>query len=234
LPSPSFSSSTGSSGPRRGIPRSQANFRLPGDVESELTAAGGRRGGRLADTLKAASTAYARERYGEVVHLLRIVIAEAPDSAAARELFGLALYREGKYVEAARELDRFTELTGSVEQHPVLADCHRALKHFTRVDDLWQELSEASPSSELISECRIVRAGSLADRDRLREAIDLLSRAVKPLKRPKDHHLRTWYVLADLLERAGELPRARELFARIATADSAFADAAERATSLSG
>ena len=48
------------------------------------------------------------------------------------------------------------------------------------------------------------------------------------MKRPADHHLRVWYVLADLYERAGDLPRARELFDRIARADPSFADVAER------
>ena len=219
---------------RRGIPRSEANFRLPDEVASELTRLGGRRGTRLADVLKTASTAYARERYGEVITVLRPVLPDLPEAPALRELLGLALYRESRWVEAVKELERFAEMTGSVEQHPVLADCHRALHHYSRVEELWEELAEASPSADLVAECRIVRAGALADQGRLRDAIEVLARTVKPLKRPSEHHLRTWYVLADLYERSGEMPHARELFGRIVTSDPSFADASERVSSLSG
>ena len=55
-------------------------------------------------------------------------------------------------------------LTGSTEQHPVLADCYRALRRYDEVEPLWQELREVSPSAELVAEGRIVYAGSLADR----------------------------------------------------------------------
>jgi hypothetical protein len=40
------------------------------------------------------------------------------------------------------------------------------------------------------------------------------------------------YALADLYERAGDIPRARELFKRIARHDPRFFDAAERVKSL--
>ena len=58
-------------------------------------------------------------------------------------------------------------LTGSTEQHPVLADCYRALKRWARVDELWEELRAASPSADLVAEGRIVVAGGLADRGRI-------------------------------------------------------------------
>ena len=47
-----------------------------------------------------------------------------------------------------------------------------------------------------------------------------------------EHHLRLWYALADLYERAGDLPRARELFDRVREHDAAFADVAERLAAL--
>jgi tetratricopeptide (TPR) repeat protein len=77
----------------------------------------------------------------------------------------------------------------------------------------------------------LVQAGALADRSRLEEAIELLATAAKKgdIRRPKDHHLRTWYALADLYERAGEVPRARELFRRVKELDvDEVYDAAER------
>ena len=52
------------------------------------------------------------------------------------------------------------------------------------------------------------------------------------MKRVQAHHLRLWYALADLYERAGEIPRAREFFGRVRKQDSSFADVAERLAAL--
>ena len=51
-------------------------------------------------------------------------------------------------------------------------------------------------------------------------------------KRPREHHLRRAYALADLYERAGAVPRARELFAWLAAEDPDLADVVERARAL--
>jgi tetratricopeptide (TPR) repeat protein len=186
----------------------------------------------MESALMEASIAFERERYGDALRLLRPLIEEAPDVAAIQELTGLCLYRQEKWAEALRHLDRFVELTGSVEQHPVLSDCHRALRHYGQVKDLWEELSASSPSAELVAEGRIVMSGSLADQGSLREAIALMERAPLSTKRPKPHHLRMWYVLADLYERAGDVPRARELFSRIAGHEPEFADVDSRIAAL--
>ena len=60
-------------------------------------------------------------------------------------------------------------------------------------------------------------AGMLADRGDLEEAIALLATGGKSLRHPDACHLRQWYALGDLYERAGDLPRARELFERVAS-----------------
>ena len=52
------------------------------------------------------------------------------------------------------------------------------------------------------------------------------------MKRVQPHHLRLWYALGDLYERAGEIPRAREMFERVRKQDSSFADVAERLAAL--
>ena len=62
-------------------------------------------------------------------------------------------------------------MTRSTEQHPVLADCYRALKRTEAVPGLWEELREASPSAELVTEGRIVMAGALADKGGVAGAI---------------------------------------------------------------
>jgi hypothetical protein len=46
------------------------------------------------------------------------------------------------------------------------------------------------------------------------------------------HHIRLTYALADLVERAGDIPRARQLFRRVADADPDFADVSNRLRTL--
>ena len=77
---------------------------------------------------------------------------------------------------AARELTAFVDLTGSVEQHPVLMDCWRAQRRYDKVEELWEELAQSSPSGALVTEGRIVLAGAQADDGRLQEAIETLAR----------------------------------------------------------
>ena len=110
----------------------------------------------------------------------------------------------------------------------MLADAYRALGRYRKVDQLWLELREASPSAALVAEGRIVAAGALADQERLGDAIDLLEPAVKLVSRPKEHQLRQTYALADLYERAGSLARARELFGWLVAHERDFADARRR------
>jgi tetratricopeptide (TPR) repeat protein len=145
-----------------------------------------------------------------------------------RELTGLVQYRLGNYRAAGKELEAFVELTDSVEQHPILMDCARAQKRWRRVDELWQELAAASPDPEVVTEGRIVAAGSLADRGRLQDAIAMLARKADAVKRPRPEHLRLWYALADLEERAGNTARARALFDRVAAHDPDLADVEAR------
>ena len=56
--------------------------------------------------------------------------------------------------------------------------------------------------------------------------------ATKALRNPSDRHVRQWYLLADLYERAGDVPRAREYFERILRADPEAYDVAERLRGL--
>jgi hypothetical protein len=111
-------------------------------------------------------------------------------------------------------------------------DCARALGKHRRVDELWEELAAASPSGALVTEGRIVLAGSRADQGRLTDAIAILDRRGGNPNRVMEHHIRVWYALADLYERAAEIPKARELFLRIRAQDAGFADVAERLASL--
>jgi tetratricopeptide (TPR) repeat protein len=112
-------------------------------------------------------------------------------------------------------------------------DCYRSQRRWRKVEELWLELASVSPSAELVAEGRIVYAGALADQGRLPEALALLRKRAERVKTPKEHHLRLWYALADLLERAGDLPAARTLFRKISAQDPSFVDVAERLAALS-
>jgi tetratricopeptide (TPR) repeat protein len=181
-----------------------------------------------------AVTAYDRGRFEEAARLGKQVAKEAPSVAAVHQLVGLAAYRSGMWREAIRQLDLYEQLTGEVDQRPALMDCHRALGKPRKVADLWSELRLRSPDADVLAEGRMVAAGMLADRGKLADALTLLvsAGAGRALRNPSDRHLRQWYALADLYERAGDLPRARELFLRVQRADPGAFDVAERLTAL--
>ena len=195
-------------------------------VEPAVAAKVERRLGQAAD-------AFERDHLADAVRILRPLSKDAPNVPAVRELTGLAYYGTGQWAAAAKELEAFRSLAGSVEQHPVLADCYRALKRYGTVKELWDELREASPSAALVTEGRIVAAGALADQGDINGAIRLLERGpVKPTRGAAAHHARLWYALADLYERAGDAPKARELFGRVVAVEPGLADAAERLAGL--
>lgn len=182
--------------------------------------------------MREAARAFDRERFDDAVIVLRPLVRDAPRAASVRELYGLSLYRLGRYGDAAQELELFGRLTGSAEQLPVLADCYRALKRWGDVEASWEELREASPSAPLVNEGRLVMAGALADQGRLPDAIALLAKGFRVPKSPQVHHLRRMYALADLYERSGELGEARRLFRDVARVLPDFADVTARVRAL--
>ncbi|HEV3362615.1 MAG TPA: tetratricopeptide repeat protein [Acidimicrobiia bacterium] len=192
-----------------------------------------RDGARLQDALMKGARALDRGYEREALKILRPWREVHPESVELRELLGLTYYRLGRWALAQKELDAFLGLTDSTEQHPVLMDIARALGRYKRVEQLWEELRAASPGAELVTEGRIVAAGALADQGKLDEAIKVLERAPANPKRILPHHLRLWYALADLHERAGDIPAARALFRKISAQDPQFVDVAERLAALS-
>jgi len=187
---------------------------------------------RMEAKLKDASKAFRRERFEEARKVLRPLAESAPTAESVRELLGLTYYRLGRWKLAVAELEAFRGLNGSTEQHPVLADCYRALGRHGKVSELWEELRAASPSAALVAEGRIVYAGSLADQGKVTDAITVLSQSKPPAKKPQEHHLRVTYALADLHERAGDVPRARQLFGIVASADPDLGDVEARLRAL--
>lgn len=194
---------------------------------------GEKAGNRAARELDSAAKAFDAERYDEALKRVKPLSQVAPEVPEVCELYGLTLYRLERWGPASRELEDFRVRSGSTEQHPVLADCYRAQGRWADVDELWKELREASPSGELVTEGRIVAAGALADQGDLPGGIRLLQKSWKRPKRAKEHHLRRAYALADLHERAGEIPAARDLFAWIDRQAPGFVDVPARLAALS-
>ncbi len=209
-------------------PEVAADIRKAADVATALH----RR--HLVERAELAYGAYERGRYQDALRAIKPVADEAPGVAAVRELAGLAAYRSGRWREASRHLNAFGVLSETTEHLPVLMDCQRALHKPKKVAELWTELRHSSPDPDILAEGRIVAAASLADTGDLSGAIAMLATAgaSKALRNPSDRHIRQWYLLADLYERAGDVPRAREYFERLLRADAGAYDVAERLRGL--
>ncbi len=203
------------------------------DLDVSLTRAlGARQAGKARADLDAAARAYEHERYTESLRLMARLSKAAPDIPEVRELHGLSLYRMGRWPAAIVELEAFRVLSGTAEQNAVLADCYRALRRWSDVDELWEELRDMSPNPEAVNEGRIVAAGALADRGELGAALALLEKGWRIPSRPMVHHLRRAYAMADLYERSGSPVRARELFRWVRSIDPEFSDIADRIRQL--
>jgi tetratricopeptide (TPR) repeat protein len=189
---------------------------------------------QLVDRAEAAAASYERGRHQDALRTIKPVVDEVPGVAAVRELAGLAAYRSNRWREAARHLQAYGELTDSVDHVPVLMDTQRALHKPKKVAELWSELRHSSPEPDVLAEGRIVAAATLAEGGDLNGAISLLATAgaTKALRNPSNRHVRQWYVLADLYERAGDVPRARQYFERVAKADPDAYDVTERLRNL--
>jgi tetratricopeptide (TPR) repeat protein len=164
--------------------------------------------------------------------MVQPVLRDLPDLAFAHEIAGLALYRLGQWRKAAAELEIARNLRTTLDHHPVLADCYRALKRYHEVDLLWRELRDASRAPALMAEGRIVAAGALADQGDLAGALKLMGKATEVPKKARDYHLRQWYVLGDLFDRSGDVIKARRYFALVAEHDREFADVSDRLRTL--
>ena len=188
----------------------------------------------LVERAEAAYGAYERGRFQDALRAIKPVADEAPRVAAVRELAGLAAYRSGRWRSAAGHLQAFGALSDSTEHLPVLMDCQRAMHKPKKVAALWSELRQSSPDPDVLAEGRIVAAASLADSGDLNGAIAMLANAgaSKALRNPSERHLRQWYLLGDLYERAGDVPKAREYFERVSRVDAEAYDVPERLRGL--
>lgn len=215
----------------------RASYALPGDVaanirKSFIGTAYMRE--KMVMTLTKAAEAYDRKRYEEALRLGRTVADATPGVAAVRELTGLAAYQGERWNMAKIHLRAHFTLTADPEHLPLVMDCDRAHRRYRAVEKTFEELEASEPTADVLTEGRIVMAGALADQRKFHEAIDLLVRAggTKQLRNPSYRHVRLWYALADIFDRAGDAGSARELFARVILAEPDAYDAQSRLAEL--
>ena len=217
--------------------KARVKYALPGDVAADVRKAfigTAYMREKMVMTLTRAAEAYDRKRYEEALRLGRIVSDAVPGVAPVRELTGLAAYRAERWNMAKIHLRAYFTITADPEHLPLVMDCDRANRRYRAVEKTFEELSDAEPTAEVLAEGRIVMASTLADQRKYPEAIELLTKAgaTKQLRNPSYRHVRLWYALADVFDRAGDTASARELFARVVIAEPDAYDAQARLAEL--
>ena len=181
---------------------------LAPEVADDLAkAAPAARQARYQERLASAADALDRGRYADAQRMVQPVLRDLPDLAFGARDRRPGAVPDGTVAQGCGRAGGGPQLTASVQHNAVLADCYRALRRYHEVDTLWRELREASPEPALMAEGRIVAAGALADQGDLAGALKVMQKAHDVPKKPKEYHLRQWYVLADLYDRSGESSR---------------------------
>ncbi len=184
---------------------------------------------RAIERLARALHAFEAHRYAESRKLIMPLLSQVVGLAVVHEVAGLSMYRLGRWQDAADQLEIARGIKpAEVVNHPVLADCYRALRRYEKVTELWESMKLLSPPAALLAEGRIVAAGALADQGELQSAVRMMTHGTSDPHKVQEHHLREWYVLADLYDRAGDVASARRLFLKIQKSDAKFADVADR------
>ncbi len=214
--------------------RQRAEPGLAPDVAADIAAkaASAADTARYHERLASAADALDRGRFADARRMVQPVLKHLPQLAFGHEIAGLCWYRLGEWRKAVTELELARSLDGSVNHHVVLSDCYRALKRYHVVDELWAELRAASPAPATLAEGRIVAASAAADQGDFVGALRTMEKALDVPKKPKDYHLRQWYVVADLYDRSGDVVKARRYFGLVAQAEPDFADVRDRLKTL--
>ena len=193
------------------------------------------RRGRVEDVLGLLESAVAAMEKGKATEAQRLAEQAkglATRSAAVREILGLAYYEGERFREALRELQAYRRISGRADHNHLIADAHRALGTPEKAVPLAREALKARIPPESKAEAIVVGGAALADLGRYDEAVALLRafRTNPDAARPFD--LRVWYVLGDVLQRAGRTRDAEREFRRILRHDPDACDVAESLASL--
>jgi tetratricopeptide (TPR) repeat protein len=124
-------------------------------------------------------------------------------------------------------------MSGRADQNHLIADAERALGRPERAVPLAEEaLAGRGVPIEARAEAVIVASSALADMGRFDQALGLLRRVRTREDVARPEVIRVWYVIADILERAGRPREAAEQFRKILRHDPAAYDVAERVAQL--
>lgn len=219
-------------GAERRAPKKRS-VRLAKETVQEIQASAGARAPQVIELLEEAAEALDRDRASEAVGIATRAKSMAPRSASVRELLALGLYRAGRYKDVIREVQAYRRMTGRADQNHILADAFRATGAPDRAVPLAEEAMAAPVPVEIRAEAAVVGGSALADLGRYEQALALLRRYDRATTTAHEHDLRIWYVIADVLERAGRRSEAVERFRRILAHDPDAYDVAERLAALS-
>jgi tetratricopeptide (TPR) repeat protein len=183
---------------------------------------------KVAEEVDEALAAYQSDDYERAAALAERAKNEAPRSGRIRELLGLSYYSLGRWHDALRELLTYRRLTGRKDQNHVIADCYRADGKPDKALHTVNEATVKDVPPEIWSELMIVAASMIAESGDISRALAQLARAELKPKKVEPHHLRLWYVRADLLEKAGRTKEAKRDWEAIAAEDPTFFDVADR------
>jgi tetratricopeptide (TPR) repeat protein len=206
--------------------------RLPSPVYRDLKAASGAQLDAVATAYAEAGTALESGDVAHAVTLLTEAKRRASRSAVVREALGIALYLDGRFKEAGRELAAYRRMSGRQDQNHLLADCARANGQPGKTEELVDEMIGADVAPDRVAEGLLVVAGARADRGDVDAAVAALHRVDLEPRTVEPHHLRLWYLAADLERRRGDDDAALGYLQAIATVDPAFLDVADQLSEL--
>lgn len=180
----------------------------------------------------AAGTALLEGETGRAIELLEWAKSAAARSVSVREALGVARYHAEDFAGAHSELLAYRRLSGQQDQNHLLADCARAAGRPEKVAEYIEAMDPAVVPAERIAEGIMVLAGDRADRGDVDAALRTLERVDLAPADVREHHVRLWYLAADLSERAGESDAARDYLEAINAVDPDYLDVADRLAGL--
>jgi tetratricopeptide (TPR) repeat protein len=221
--------------PRRGQPRASkpSSSGLPREVVAELrrVARPGRSDQAIADLERAVTLLDRGDSKGAAAEATKAKRV-ASRSPAVREVLGLALYGQGRYQEALSEMQTYKRMTGRADENHIIADSLRATGRPDRAIALAEEALAAPIPDAAKAEAAVVAGSALADMGRYDQALALLRRVRTQDEVSRPEILRVWYVIADILARAGRRAEAVREFKKIMRHDPGAFDVAERLDQL--
>ena len=217
-------------GPR---PQKQSSSGLTKEIIAELrrVARPGRSDQAIADLERAVTLLDRGDTKGAAAEAAKAKRA-ASRSPAVREVLGLALYGQGRYREALSEMQTYKRMTGRSDENHIIADALRATGRPDRAVPLAEEALAAPISDAAKAEAAVVAGSALADMGRYDQALALLRRVRTRDDVGRPEVLRVWYVIADILARAGRRDEAVREFKKILRHDPGAFDVAERLDQL--